>query len=284
MSEDNSIATSDKEYENVNKTNVIPKAILALPKGDINRQPLNAEEFENAKQCLLKKNYIEEKYPNTMKSRIDPKINRQSYGLISFIPSKNAFPDADGLYGIMKFRGSFETIPDAEEYADKLIREHDSYAEIDIVRIGYEFPVMANNDIYTSSTREIDIRQKVEDIVRADKITKRNAENKEIKNIQDRRKQLIDPTHAEERDKAVEDIDMYTQLRVKKANALMAINESKKTIGTAESIIDKTNEDLLRLEQDHPEFKDEYLERYYKALDSVGASPQQNSLIDYMKL
>ena len=81
-----------------------------------------------------------------------------------------------------------------------------------------------------------------------------------------------------------EDIDMYTQLRVKKANALMAINESKKTIGTAESIIDKTNEDLLRLEQDHPEFKDEYLERYYKALDSVGASPQQNSLIDYMKL
>lgn len=280
---DASTYRADREFENKECATKEPACILDLPKGNSFRVPLAGEEAELAKKELFNNEFAKLKFPRTMTARVDPRITRQNFGLLTFIPSKNATPDQDGCFGVVKFRGAFDTAKEAEDTAYDLITKHDSYSEIDLVRIGIEFPLLVDNTIYTASTREIDIRQKLDDTVKADFKKKREQEQKDIKDIQERRQKLIDGEHKEEQYKSIDDIDMYLQLRVKKANALMALDESKKTIETSEDIINKTDVTLKELEEKNPTFVDEYLERYERALTAVGANPQQNPLIKYMK-
>jgi hypothetical protein len=103
-----------------------------------------------------------------------------------------------------------------------------------------------------------------------------------MKDIQERRQKLIDGDHQEEKEKSVDDIDLYIQLRVKKANAMQATDEAEKTILTAKDIIRKTDTVLEKIESEHPDYKDEYLERYKRALGAVGSNPRDNELIKYM--
>ncbi len=274
---------ADREIENKDFASQPPECIRTqLPRSSPARASLTPEQHQAARSDLLDTHFAQLQYPKTMKSRVDPTIPRQRWGLVSWIPSQKATPDADGCYGIMKFRGAFDTQHEAEEWGDKLIRDHDSFAEISVVRIGMEFPLFQDDSMYTRSTREIDIRQKADDIQKASFREKRDKEAKEMKDIQERRQKLIDGDHQEEKDKSVDDIDLYIQLRVKKANALQATDEAEKTIETAKEIIRKTDTVLEKIEKEHPDYKDEYLERYKRALGAVGSNPRDNELIKYM--
>jgi len=274
---------ADREIENKDFATQPPECIRTqLPRSSPSRTPLTTEQFQAARADLLDTHFAQLEYPKTMKSRVDPTIPRQRWGLVSWIPSKKATPDADGCYGIMKFRGAFDTQHEAEEWGDKLIRDVDSFSEISIVRIGMEFPLFHDDSMYTRATREIDIRQKADDIQKANFREKRDKENKEMKDIQERRQKLIDGDHQEEKEKSVDDIDLYIQLRVKKANAMQATDEAEKTIQTAKDIIRKTDTVLEKIESEHPDYKDEYLERYKRALGAVGSNPRDNELIKYM--
>jgi hypothetical protein len=273
---------ADREIEHKNLSSRPPECVTQLPSSKPSRAPLTDSEYTQAVSELLNKNFSKLSYPKTMKSRVDPTIPRQHWGLVSFVPSQKATPDADGCYGVLKFRGAFPTEHEAEDWGQKLIRDVDSFSEINVVRIGVEFPLMKDDTMYTAATREIDIRQKVDDIQKANFREKRDKEAKEMKEIQERRDKLMDGTHEDERDKAVDDIDLYIQLRVKKANAMMARDEADKTIQTSNEIIRKTDTVLDKIENEHPDYKDEYMERYKRALTAVGSNPMENPLIKYM--
>ena len=274
---------ADRDIDHKDLAHQPPECIRTqLPRSSPARAPLTPEQFQAARADLLDTHFAQLQYPKTMKSRVDPAIPRQRWCLVSWIPSQKATPDADGCYGIMKVRGSFETQHEAEEWGDKLIRDHDSYSEVSVVRVGMEFPLFQDDSMYTCATREIDIRQKADDIQKANFREKRDKEAKEMKNIQDRRQKLIDGDHQEEKDKSVDDIDLYIQLRVKKANAMQATDEAQKTLETAKEIIRKTDTVLEKIEREHPDYKDEYLERYKRALGAVGSNPRDNELIKYM--
>jgi Family of unknown function (DUF5832) len=274
---------ADRETDNKDFATQPPECIRnQLPSSSPSRGSLTDDQLKAARSDLLDSNFAQLQYPKTMKSRVDPTIPRQRWGLVSWIPSQKATPDADGCYGIMKFRGAFDTQHEAEEWGDKLIRDVDSFSEISIVRIGMEFPLFQDDSMYTRSTREIDIRQKTDDIQKANFREKREKENKEMKEIQERRQKLIDGEHQEEKDNSADDIDLYIQLRVKKANAMQATDEAEKTIQTAKDIIRKTDIVLEKIETEHPDYKDEYLERYKRALGAVGSNPRENELIKYM--
>lgn len=273
---------SDRDIVNTDRANVPPQCIQALPKSQPSRKPLSGEEAKAAVTELYNNGYTKLEFPRNMKSRVDPTIFRQNYGLVSFVPSVNAIPDKEGCFGVMKFRGAFQSEEEAEDYARHLITDVDSYSEISVCRIGYEFPVMVDDTIYTAATREIDIRQKMDETYKANFKKKREEEKKQMKEIQERREMLMDPTHQKAKDKAVDDIDLYIELRVKKANAMMAQDECKKTMDSAVEIARKTDVLLEKLEKEHPDFRDEYLERYKRALTATGSSITQNPLINYM--
>jgi len=247
-----------------------------------NREPLTNSQLQDAKQELHNKEFTKLTFPKNMKFACDPKVSGQVYGLLSFIPSKTAIPDKDGCFGIIKLRGNFSTENEADMWAEKLIRDYDSYFDIDTVRVGIPFPIFANNEIYTSKTREIDIRKTVTDIQKQGAIEKQQKEQKEIQEIQERQRKLLNKETDEEKDKSFTDLDYYIELRVKKANALCVIDEAEKKIQEAQAVVDKISKEIEEFDEKEPTYKDEYVEKYKQALGVVGANPEENPLIKYM--
>lgn len=273
---------ADEEKKNQLATKP-PQAILDLPKSNPGRKELTDEQLKDAKNDLLDKSFIKLKYPREQKFRNDPTINGQHFGLITFIPSKGATPDTDGCFGVMKFRGAFSTSSEAEGWAEELIRKTDSLNEIDVVYIGREFPVMTDNSMFTSTTREIDTRKKVDDVVKADKRAKQEKEQKEIEEVTKRQQKLLDKTHEEEKEQTFDDIEYYTMLRVKKAQALALIDDCEKKANEAKSVIESAEKDIQRLDELDSTFKDQYLAKYEQALNAVGTKLEDNPLVKFLK-
>jgi hypothetical protein len=274
---------ADVEKPNTQQATKTPQAILDMPVPNPARKVLSDDELKDAKAELLDKNFVKLKFPREQKFRIDPSVPGQHIGLISFQPSKNATPDSDGCFGVLKFRGAFPNGNEAETYAETLLREHDTYAEIDMVYIGREFPLLVDNTMYTKTTREIDVRKKIDDIVKADLRQKKEKEQKEIEEVTARQQKLLDKTHEVEKDQIFDDLEFYTTLRVKKAQALSLIDEAKKRMEEAEEVVKATNVDIENLDKDHPEYKEEFFAKYENALNSIGSSVADNPLIKYLK-
>lgn len=274
---------ADVEKPNTKQATKVPQAILDMPTPTPGRKSLTDEELKDAKAELLDKNFVKLKYPREQKFRVDPTIPGQHIGLISFHPSKNATPDSDGCFGVLKFRGAFSNGNEAETYAETLLRDHDTYAEIDMVYIGREFPLLVDNTLYTKTTREIDIRKKVDDIVKADLRQKKEKEQKEIEEVTARQQKLLDKTHEAEKDQIFDDLEYYTTLRVKKAQALSLIDEAKKRMEEAQEVVESANKEIEDLDKDHPEYKEEFFGKYENALNSIGSSVAENPLIKYLK-
>jgi len=274
---------ADVEKPNTQQATKTPQAILDMPSPNPGRKSLTDSELKDAKDELLDKNFVKMKFPREQKFRVDPTIPGQHIGLISFVPSKNATPDEDGCFGVLKFRGAFSNGNEAETYAETLLRDHDTYAEIDMVYIGREFPLLVDNTMYTKSTREIDVRKKIDDIVKADLRQKKEKEQKEIEEVTARQQKLLDKTHEAEKDQIFDDLEYYTTLRVKKAQALSLIDEAKKRMEEAQEVVESANKEIEDLDVNHPEYKEEFFGKYENALKSIGSSVAENPLIKYLK-
>src|SRR3989344_5398780 len=151
---------------------------------------LSKEEYVEAKTELVKNNYTKLKFPKILKSRADPPLNGQIYHLHSFIPSPEAKPDKDGCFGVIKFRGSFPNMQDANERSELLIRTIDSYNDIFIGFVGKNFPLTLRSD-FCLETQEIDVRNKVDEIEKENIKKQREKEQKDIEDIQERERKLL---------------------------------------------------------------------------------------------
>lgn len=271
-----SVLTTPKE--NLNSAKGAPEVIKSQPVDNM-RDPLTKEEFVAARETLVHKDFVNLQFPRTRKVRSDPEIVGQKFGLVSFIPSAGATPDADGCFGVAKIRGCYNTIEDADDRSDDIIRNYDSYAEIDVVYVGKEFPVMKNNDIYVKETREVDIRNILDKTTRQYLEQKRQKEKETIEDIKKRQKELEEMPEQEDK----ESLDYYIKVRVKRANAMMRKNEANNVIKQCASVIEKTGSELADIEEKHPDYTQNYLEQYEKVLKQSGINPADNPLLSYMK-
>jgi hypothetical protein len=269
-----SIITSPMEHP---ATKGAPECIKNLPVDPV-RDNLTAEQLESAQE-LKNTNFMKLEFPRSRKVRVDPELNHQRFALISFIPSKNATPDEDGCFGVAKVRGVFANIEEADEWANNLIRNYDSYAEIDFVPVGREFPVMADNMVYVRETREVDVRKILDKTTKEYLDKKREQEKQQIEEIKQRQKELQELPQEEDKDS----IDYYIKLRVKRATSLMRKDEARAVMNQCAQVIDATGVELNEVEEKHPEYAKEYLEQYEKALKDTGIKVQDNPLIKYMK-
>ena len=269
-----SIITAPMEHP---ATKGAPECIKNLPVDPV-RDNLTAEQLESAQE-LKNTNFMKLEFPRSRKVRVDPELNHQRFALISFIPSKNATPDEDGCFGVAKVRGVFANIEEADEWANNLIRNYDSYAEIDFIPVGREFPVMADNMVYVRETREVDVRKILDKTTKEYLDKKREQEKQQIEEIKQRQKELQELPQEEDKDS----IDYYIKLRVKRATSLMRKDEARAVMNQCAQVIDATGVELNEVEEKHPEYAKEYLEQYEKALKDTGIKVQDNPLIKYMK-
>jgi len=201
----------------------------------------------------------------------DPRVPGQVYSLHSFVPSAGASPDEDGIYGMIKIRGTFSTPEEANEKAEDLIRNHDSYHKIYHGWVGKPLPLTVKSD-FSANIEEIDIQQKVSKIVRADIKDKRQQEKQQVKEIRERERNLKEAVEQE----ATDPYEKYTCLRVKKAQVIWGYMEHRKKLGEMEEVFEKTLAEVKEMDDEDADYAVRYYDRYMEARRSAGIPDDKN--------
>jgi len=209
----------------------------------------------------------------------DPIYNNQLYNLHSFVPSKDAVPDKDGVFGFIKIRGSFHSLDECNSYAEKIIREIDDKYPILTTYAGRPFPVCINTEKYTLEKTEIDLNSKVKDVYEKDEQSKKSADMKKYKELQEREKKLLEDVDP---NKEIDLCDEYTMQMTKRAQMIYTYLDYKEKILKIRDIIEKTHIYILKLDEEYPEFKLQYMNRYLDARKESGIPVTDESFIKYM--
>lgn len=236
------------------------------------RTDLSLLEAKEASSVLVKNNLL---FPRSVKSIHDPIIAGQEYGLISFTPAKDVSPNQNGIYGVLKSRGNFGTLEEAQKYAENLVRNHDSYNEIHTIRVGQCIPLSKRTEL-VEETNLVDVNKEVESIVSQDVKSKRQQEKKEMKTIQEREQQLLQENkEILDGDHKENPMEKYIMLRVKKAQLMWTLVENRKRLeNEVIPAIRKAKEEIREMNEEYPDFDKEYYERYMHARESVGIKEQ----------
>ena len=240
------------------------------------RSPLDDESTNSAFSVKVDKTFTK-KFPERENFYADPPIPNQKIALISFVPAKGATPDKDGVYGMAKVRGCFDSERECDERSELILRNVDSYHKIFYAYVGRPFPC-TEESTFSAEVNEVDIRKKVSEVQSQSIKDKKKTEQQEINEIKEREKKLVEESKRDE----CEPIELYTTLKTKKAQLSWTYMEHQKKMKEIEGILVKTEKELLRLDRDHPEFADQFYDKYMKARRDAGLPDDDTSFIKYM--
>ena len=195
---------------------------------------LTNEETVEAMKELNITSFVD-RFPKIDRTFADPPVNMQNYGLFSFIPAKGSSPNENGVYGFAKIRGSYQSELEASQRAEYLIRNVDSYHKIYHTYVGRPFPLTESSK-YSADTSDVDIKKDMVKNISHSIKDKKEEELKEIREIQQREKNLIEESKREE----VDPYDEYITQRVKKAQLVFTYLEHQKKIQHLMKIIMKS--------------------------------------------
>lgn len=208
----------------------------------------------------------------------DPALHNQQIGLVSFIPSKGARPDKDGFYGMMKLRGNFVSEIEANQRAEDIIKNYDSYHQIFHCKVGCPFPITNSLD-YSNEVKEIDIKKKTTEIISEDILTKKKETAEEMKDIKQREKNLLNQSKEvlKNPDTPIEPYDEYIMCHVKRSQLLWTYKEAVEKIDKMKTSYIASIERIKELEETNPEFKDTYKQKYMEAREAAGLKTEDDS-------
>ena len=167
-------------------------------KPDLSIPPLTNQEAVDAMKELNISSFTE-KFPKVDRTYSDPSIALQNIGLISFIPAKGATPNENGVYGFAKLRGNFASDMEANQRAEYLIRNVDSYHQIYHTYVGRPFPMTVSSS-YSAETSEVDIRKETTQTISSSIKNKKEEEQQQIREIKDREEKLLEESKRESSD------------------------------------------------------------------------------------
>jgi hypothetical protein len=206
-----------------------------------------------------------DKFPRVDRTYADPSLPMQYIGLISFTPAKGATPNENGVFGFAKLRGNFASEIDANQRAEYLIRNVDSHHQIYHTYVGRPFPITTSSQ-YSAKTEEVDIRKEMTKTISENVRSKKEDDEKTMKDMLEREEKLKEDVKKEE----VDPYDEYITLQVKKAQLSWTYLEHKKKMDEIREIIIKSREQLKNMDSEFPEFRDKYFEKYMKARKDAG--------------
>lgn len=252
-----------------------------LPKR--NTSTLTDEQTEHAVKELLDSKLLE-KFPRTDKLYADPIYNNQMYCLHSFVPTKGASPDEHGVFGFIKFRGAFQNIEEANQRAEFIIRNVDSYHGIQTGYCGRPFPVCLDTKKFVNETHEVDIRKQAIQTISEDIKAKRLKEKRDIDDIKEREQNLLDHSKSVQDDTYEEDpTERYTMLQVKKAQLIFTYIKTKEKMLQMQDSIKSAYKEIKEMDGEDDKYKNEYFERYTKAREAAGIKDEtDDNFVKYM--
>lgn len=246
--------------------------------------PLNENETKAAMEELNINTYVK-RFPNIERRYADPAVDLQKIGLISFVPAKGATPNDKGVFGFAKLRGNFATELEANERAEFLIRNIDSYHQIYHTFVGRPFPITLSSD-YSKEVSRVDLRKEMTKDISYDVKSKREKEEQDIEDIKRREQELLSEAKRKEENPNDPELvlDEYITLRVKKAQLTWTYLETEKKMKEMVSILAKTKKDIEEMERKNPENKEKYFEKYMKSREkaNLDLETHKDNFIKYM--
>lgn len=235
--------------------------------------PLTNEETKVAMQALNNTSFID-KFPRLDRTYQDDPVPMQTFGLFSFVPAKGATPDQHGVYGYAKLRGNYATQIEADQRAEHLIRNVDSYHQIYHTYVGRPFPCTVSSK-YSAETKEIDVRRRTTETISQSVKDKREEEERTTREIKEREKKLLAESKAARedditKDPSIDPYENYITLRVKKAQLSWTFLEHLRKLEEVRNIIVKTRKQIVELDQEHPEFQNTFFDKYMEARRESG--------------
>ena len=227
---------------------------------------LTEDEVKDAVSTLENVDFVN-KFPRVDRTYADPQIPLQAVGLVSFTPAKGASPNENGVFGFAKLRGNYATTLEANQRAEEIIRNIDSYHQIYHTYVGRPFPITASSK-YSAETNAIDIRRDMTSSVSGAIKNKKKEDRNEIEDIKRREEKLLAESRQDPED--VDPYEEYITLRVKKAQLYWTYLEHHKKMKEVKDLIIQTRIDVAELDAKNPEFDKNYYQKYVKARDDVG--------------
>ena len=240
-------------------------------------EPLSADQVQAAMSVLNK----DITFSQVDRYFADPPQMNQKIALVSFIPSSGATPDKDNIFGMMKVRGVYGTEEEANERAEFIIRNVDSYHDVYHAFVGRPFPV-TNAEGYASSVKSIDIRKKTTELISEDILSRKRQEKMEVEDIQDREKKLLEESDRAKEGLPIDPFDEYITENVKRAQLVWTFHETKKKILQMKTTFQSSTERIQELDNDHPEFVESYRAKYMEARKASGIPDDNDSFIKYL--
>jgi len=237
---------------------------------------LTEDEVKNAMSDLNVQTFVH-KFPRFERFYADPQLQNQNYSLVSFVPSKGSTPDTDGVYGMLKIRGTFASEDEAMLRAEYLIRTGDSYHSIYSTYVGRPFPLAATKK-YVMDTTEVDIKKKIVDSTSSEIRKKRDEERQTMKEIQEREKELLADVERKEDDP----YDLYTELMVKKAQLSWTYHQTLQKMEEMKRNIIKARDEIVVMRANNEDYHTQYFKRYMDAREKAGLPSTDDSFIKYM--
>ena len=198
-------------------------------------------------------------YPQIVRVMADPIIPLQQYCLISF----NLFKEPrmfreKPIYGFVKFRGAYPDDNKARFESYKIAREVDSKFFIGIGPTGTWLPITES----TSVVKEIyDVKEHDEQKqLRTEAIKEKEADQKRMAaEIRDAEEALKNEGDIYDRP---ESLDFYAMKRVTEMRLKETIDAAQRKVDEYYDSLIKTHMILRMIEDNHPEYHDEWLECY----------------------
>lgn len=213
----------------------------------------------------------------------DPNQFGQNIALVSFIPSSGAKPDKDNIYGMMKVRGVYATEEEANERAEFIIRNIDSYHEIFHCKVGRPFPITDSNE-FANTVKSIDIRKKTTELISEDILNKKRQEKEEMMDIQQREKNLLEESKKAQEGQKMDVYDEYITMNIKRAQLLWTYKETQDKLKQMKESYLSSVQRIKELDLEYPEYKDQYKEKYMEARRQAGIPDEKNSFVEFLAL
>jgi hypothetical protein len=232
------------------------------------------KDLKEVSKVLINTSYISSGIPKLIKTRIDPPIANQSCCVFYFVPSSKAIPDKDGCYGVVKIRGCFSSEEHATDYSVQLVKTIDAYHENIIGYTGQDFPLTSNSRAFDNKDMEVDIRKKIDDVSNEDLKKQRREERQEMEDMTKRQEKLLQDVK-DEKTISTDDLDYYITLHVKKASLKSVQQECEQKQKECCALVRKVNCELTSLDDTHPEFRKQCLDKYKESLRATGVPEEK---------
>jgi hypothetical protein len=233
-----------------------------------------AELTDKQVEMAFKENIV--RFPKVEKLPVDPPIAGQNYGLFSF---KFLPKPINGVYGFLKFRGSFNDEDQWTRHAKYLIRSVDSKHKIWPFEQGKWMPITTNEE-YAKDTLEVAQKDEIKKIFNNQDNDDQKEGKQKVKEVKDRERKLLEESKRTVAD--TDSLDYYAQKVMSMQQLTSWLDTVRKRKRDMLKAFAMAKADIDKVEKTHPEYVDQVGEKIKTIKREIGLD--ENAPLDKASL